>query len=219
MPTRELKWRARNNSLFPRRFLSTKILVLEKRPASAGLLFLCVFAAVASRSHQSTEFVVSPSHQSTGICCETLVMLSGVGAHATTQSKHPEDAGRNMPLQGVLPRLSPLNRISRPQCSARSCQRGLAFSTSVIFFPRRYPFNCFSRLMAQKREMHSASPFIEWNCQLASDDSVLVMVQAAQSCLAELAAGLPVELAAALPVASAASCRFPAVVLPCFRAR
>jgi hypothetical protein len=53
-----------------------------------------------------------------------------------------------MPPQEVLPNLSPLNLISRPHCSAMSFQRGLALSTSAIFFPRRQPFSCFSRLMA-----------------------------------------------------------------------
>jgi hypothetical protein len=33
-------------------------------------------------------------------------MLSGVGAHATTQSKHPEDAYQTMQSQGVLPMTS-----------------------------------------------------------------------------------------------------------------
>jgi hypothetical protein len=67
---------------------------------------MCVFVAVASRSHQSTEFAVSPFTSVNEICCEPLVMLSGVGAHATTQSKHPEDAYRTMQSQGVLPMTS-----------------------------------------------------------------------------------------------------------------
>ena len=55
---------------------------------------------------------------------------------------------RNIPrMQVVTCRFREFSPDSLP-FSARSCERGLAFSTSVIFFPRRYPFNCFSRLIA-----------------------------------------------------------------------
>src|SRR6266849_1343276 len=50
-----------------------------------------------------------------------------------------------MQTQGVLPKDCPRNRISRPHCSARSCQRGFVVSTKAFFFCRRRPFSCFSR--------------------------------------------------------------------------
>ena len=64
------------------------------------------------------------------------------------QSKDPEIASFAMQRQGVLPMGCPRNRISLPQFSARSCQRGFIFSISAIFFSRRQPFNCFSRPIA-----------------------------------------------------------------------
>src|SRR5262252_3897995 len=53
-----------------------------------------------------------------------------------------------MPIQGVRPRDCPRKRISRPQFSARSCQRGFVFSIKAIFFSRRQRLICFSRPMA-----------------------------------------------------------------------
>ena len=52
------------------------------------------------------------------------------------ESKDPEDVSRTMLIQGVLPMLCPRKRISRPQVSARSFQRELAFSISAIFWAR-----------------------------------------------------------------------------------
>jgi len=65
-----------------------------------------------------------------------------------SESKDPENVCSTMLIQGVLPRYCPRNRISRPQFSARSCQRGFIFSINAIFFSRRQCLSCFSRPMA-----------------------------------------------------------------------
>src|SRR5215472_12085298 len=62
--------------------------------------------------------------------------------------RDPEDECATMTIQEVRPRDCPRKRISRPQFSARSCQRGFIFSIKVIFFSRRQRLICFSRPMA-----------------------------------------------------------------------
>ena len=42
----------------------------------------------------------------------------------------------------------PANAISDPHFSAKSAQRGFMDSIRTIFFARRQPFSCFSRLIA-----------------------------------------------------------------------
>jgi len=64
------------------------------------------------------------------------------------ESKDPENVSSAMLIQGVLTMDCPRKRISRPQVSARSRQRGLVVSTSAIFFSRRQRFSCFSLLIA-----------------------------------------------------------------------
>ena len=64
------------------------------------------------------------------------------------KSKDPEDVSLTMLIQGVFTMLWPRKRISRPQVSARSRQRGLVVSISAIFFSRRQRLSCFSLLIA-----------------------------------------------------------------------
>jgi hypothetical protein len=60
------------------------------------------------------------------------------GSEATeSASKDPEDGYTTMLIQGVSAMDCPGNRISLPQFSVRSCQRGFNFSISPIFFSRR----------------------------------------------------------------------------------
>src|SRR5215472_1600446 len=53
-----------------------------------------------------------------------------------------------MLAQGVFVMRCPGNSISRPQVSAKSCQRGFTFSMSAIFLSSRHRLICFSRAMA-----------------------------------------------------------------------
>src|SRR5262249_31645938 len=80
------------------------------------------------------------------------VILSGTLAHDDdVKSKDPEvvNAAKGAARHSQLPVIAwPANAIPAPQCSARSAQRGFTASMSAIFFDRRQPFNCFSRLMA-----------------------------------------------------------------------
>jgi len=64
------------------------------------------------------------------------------------ESRNPQGGRTTMLIQGVSTRDCPGNLTSRPQLSARSCQRGFNFSINQIFFSRRQRFICFSRLMA-----------------------------------------------------------------------
>jgi hypothetical protein len=54
------------------------------------------------------------------------VMLSGVGANADDVVETSRECqSPKMQIQGVLPKDYPRNRVSRPHCSARSCQQNL----------------------------------------------------------------------------------------------
>jgi hypothetical protein len=76
----------------------------------------CVIALNRSRFNPAREY--RPSSPS--------VMLSGVGANATTLVETSRGCqSPKMQTQGVLPKHCPHNRISRPHCSARSCQQKL----------------------------------------------------------------------------------------------
>jgi hypothetical protein len=73
-------------------------------------------------------------------------MLSAVGANANDVVETSRECqSPKMQTQGVLPKDCPRNRISRPHCSARSCQRGFVVSTKVFFEAPKNP-NLFEPL-------------------------------------------------------------------------
>jgi hypothetical protein len=107
--------------------------IVPPDPAKAGSWFRPRFFS----KRQRTLTFSSPSPS---------VMLSAVGANADDVVETSRECqSPKMQTQGVLPKDCPRNRISRPHCSARSCQRGFVVSTKVFFEAPKNP-NLFEPL-------------------------------------------------------------------------